>query len=123
MNEYHVTHLDLAGIGRHGYSIVFHCPYCGGAAPKSKRDTFFAHITDAESRRLRDLASGLNTVEDAVATFGAPDEDYPNGLAPRSPASDEEPSIVRYYRLLRYTGLSATANVTFADYGPEWGST
>ena len=69
MNEYHLTHLDLAGIGRHGYSIVFHCLYCGGAAAKSKRDTFFAHMTDAESRRLRDLASSLKTVEEAVANL------------------------------------------------------
>lgn len=121
MNEYHLTHLDLAGIGRHGYSIVFHCLYCGGAAAKSKRDTFFAHMTDAESRRLRDLASSLKTVEEAVAKFGPPDEDHPNGLASKSPASDAAPSIVRFYRLLRYTGLSDTANVTFTDYGPERG--
>ena len=121
MNEYHLTHLDLAGMGRHGYSIVFHCLYCGGAAAKSKRDTFFAHMTDAESRRLRDLASSLKTVEEAVAKFGPPDEDHPNGLASKSPASDAAPSIVRFYRLLRYTGLSDTANVTFTDHGPERG--
>mgnify|MGYP006185435421 CR=1 FL=1 len=40
------------------------------------------------------------------------------GIRParNSPATDTEPSIVRGYRLLRYTGLSETANVTFVDY-------
>jgi hypothetical protein len=29
--------------------------------------------------------------------------------------------VVRSYRLLRYTGLSETANVTFTDFGPDRG--
>lgn len=119
MNEYHLTHFDLAGTGRQRYSIIRYCPWCGGAAPSSKRGTFFAHITDAESRRLRDLASGVKTVEDAIARFGQPNQDSPNGLTTTSAATDTKPSVVSSYRLLRYTGLSELANVTFTDDGPD----
>jgi hypothetical protein len=119
MNEYHLTHLDLAGTGRHGHSIIRYCYWCGGAAPRSKHGTFVAHITDAESRRLQELGAGVKTVEEAVAKFGPPDEDHAEGLRTKSPASDTEPSVVRSYRLLRYTGLSETANVTFTDSGPD----
>lgn len=99
MNEYHLKHFDL----------------------RSKRGTFFAQITSAETRRLRALASGLRRVENAIAKLGEPDEDHPTGMTTQSPATDTEPSIVRSYRLLRYRGLSETANVTFVDYGPERG--
>jgi hypothetical protein len=113
MNEYVFTHLDK------GESIIRHCPWCGGAAPRSKRDTFFAYITDAERSRLRDLAAGVKTVNDAIARLGPPNEDHPHGYRTESKATDTEPSVIRSYRLLRYTGLSETANVTFTDSGPE----
>jgi hypothetical protein len=82
--------------------------------------TFFAQIT-AETGRLKALAPGLRTVEDAIGKLGQPEEDHASGMTTQSPATETEPSIVRSYRLLRYTGLSETANVTFVDYGPKGG--
>ena len=121
MNEYHLAHIDRAGTGRQGHSIIRHCPWCGGSAPRSKRATFFANITQAESRRLRELASGLKSVDEAIAKLGPPDEDHPNGYAGHSPATDTQPSVVNTYRFLRYTRLSNTANVMLTDYGPDRG--
>ncbi len=121
MNEYRLKHFDLEGTGQHGYGVIYHSVFCGGAAPRSQRGTFFVQITTAETRRLKALASGLRTVEDAIAKLGKPDEDHPTGMTTQSPATDTEPSIVRSYRLLRYTRLSETANVMFVDYGPERG--
>ncbi len=28
---------------------IYHCPFCGGAAPPSKRDTLFTNISDQEA--------------------------------------------------------------------------
>jgi hypothetical protein len=107
MNEYHLKHFDLDGTGRQALSIIFHCVRCGGAAPESLRATFFAHITDAEKRRLQELTSGLRMVENAFAKLGPPDEDHPRGRTTQSPSSDTEPSIVRSYRLLTYRAVQA----------------
>ena len=92
-----------------------------GAAPESKRGTFFAHITEAESRRLRELVVGVNTVADAITRFGEPDQDQRDGVRTKTPATDTEPSVIRSYRFLRYSRLSETAHVNFTDYGPERG--
>ena len=63
----------------------------------------------------------MKTVEEVIAKFGEPDHDNPDGLRTQSPASDTESSVVRSYRVLRYSGLSETAHVNFTDYGPERG--
>ncbi len=118
MNEFHITY----GAPEHrAYLMINHCPWCGGTAPRSKRETFFMNVTDAESMRLRDLAAGVRTVTDAIARFGPPDSDMPDGMTMKSPATDTEPSVVTSYRVLRYAGLSDTADVSFTDYGPERG--
>jgi hypothetical protein len=126
MNEYHLAHQrprgsNGAGGGRYGYSMIYHCPFCGGAAPKSKRETFFANITDAERARLTELTAGIRTVADAIARLGPPDQDVPQGLTVTTPATDTTPSTVTSYRVIRYMNLSETASVEFTDYGPDRG--
>lgn len=49
---------------------IYHCPFCGGAAPKSSRGTLLAAVSDAEERRLRDLVKDIHTVEDAISALG-----------------------------------------------------
>lgn len=115
LNEYHVTSFD-PDTGTRGHWVVYHCLFCGGAAPESKRDTFFTEVSDAETERLERLTSRLRTVDEAIAKLGPPDEDHPNGMTIRSNTAPQ-----RSYRLLRYTRLSEHANVTFVDYGPERG--
>jgi hypothetical protein len=117
VNEFHI-----ANVGRNrGHSVIYHCPWCGGAAPRSKRATFFATVTSKEEGRLRSLVTGLATVEDAIKKLGKPDDDMPAGMTIKTPGSDAEPSKIRSYRTLRYGGLSRTTDVHFTDYGPDGG--
>jgi hypothetical protein len=118
LNEYHVTHVNE---GPRGYSLIYHCPFCGGAAPPSRRGTFFAIITDEESRRLHALGDTLRTVDEVIATLGPPTRDQPRGLVTSSPASDSQPGEVHSYRVLVYSNLSETAEVRFTDFGPGQG--
>lgn len=118
MNEYHIQDV---GKDRGGHTIIYHCPFCGGAAPRSRRASLFAVISSDEARRLHDLASGLRTIEAAIARFGKPDEDHDPGITVHSKGTDREPPKVVSYRMLRYTRLSKTANVELIDQGPERG--
>ena len=117
MQEYHIKNIGEDA----GHSMVYHCPFCGGAAPKSKRASFFATITDTEWGRLRDLTRGLKTVVEVIEKFGEPDQDLPDGLSVKSRGSETEAQTVNSYRMLLYTKLSETAVVQFIDYGPDRG--
>jgi len=117
LNEYHIT-----SIGKNpGHSMIYHCPFCGGAAPKSKRASLFATVTHDEERRLRDLTRGLTTIEAVTKKFGKPTHDIAEGLTIRSAESEKDPSKIKSYRTLMYSGLSKTADVHFTDYGPDGG--
>ena len=118
MNEFH---MENVGKGRRGHTSIYHCPFCGGAAPLSKRRTFFATITSTESARLFKLTSGLKTLADVVAKMGEPDDDLDPGQREHSNGSDTTPPEVTSYRTLTYKSLSKTADVAFVDYGPERG--
>jgi hypothetical protein len=47
---------------------IYHCPFCGGAAPPSKRETLFAHISDEEAARIYRMFHGMRTLEVAPGT-------------------------------------------------------
>jgi hypothetical protein len=117
-NEYHIVG---RGAGRHGHLVVYHCPFCGGAAPKSKRSSLFAHITHAEAGRLNNLAAGMRTVREAIAKLGKPDDDMPAGLRSGRAGSTTEPPTLTSYRTLRYERLSKTVDVLLVDEGPARG--
>jgi hypothetical protein len=123
MNTYHILHNE----GR-GRSIFYHCPFCGGKAPKSLSPTYWTEVSHEESRRLQDLSKNILTAEELFAAFGPPDNDFDPGgsfttagtqaippettLAPRrvtfkslSDTIDVHVSINRYGRLrFSYTG-------------------
>ena len=42
VNEYHIANIGKNG----GHRVIYHCPWCGGAAPRSKRASLFATVTD-----------------------------------------------------------------------------
>jgi hypothetical protein len=119
MNEYQITHTTPAGVVCS--ARIFHCPSCGGAAPRSQRGTRFAHVTSHERARLQELFSSVTTVDAAIAKLGQPDQDMPNGLTTISPATDTEPSQSVSYRVLMYTAISETADVSLTDFGPDRG--
>lgn len=104
LNEYHI-----AGANG-GYFMIYHCPFCGGRMPQSRRDELFMHISDAEKQRLNDLTRTLTTVADVINAFGTPDLDNPTGFSVTKD-NDTGMSNTSHYRTLTYNGLSATARV------------
>jgi hypothetical protein len=54
---------------------IYHCPWCGGTAPKSRRPQQFVQITFDEERRIATLMEDIKTIRDALRLFGDPDED------------------------------------------------
>jgi hypothetical protein len=109
--EYQITKPDG------GHLRVFHCPFCGGATPRSRRASLFATVSNAELARLEKLTSGFRTVEEAVAALGQPDVDNPHGLRLHGPETPDAPSDITTYRTLTFTRLSEVADVELTDYG------
>ncbi|MDB4928153.1 MAG: hypothetical protein JWM10_637 [Myxococcaceae bacterium] len=98
---------------------IYHCPFCGGAAPKSKRDLLFAVISPEEQRRLNQLLTGINSVEDAYRVLGTPDHDDPHGLTVKQPEREGTAPTRKTDRSLTYSQLSETAEVILTDYCPD----
>ena len=125
LNEYQI----VTSGNSEGRMPIYHCPFCGGSAPKSKREQLFAHLTTEEIQRLSELTQSVATVSDAIAKFGSPDEDIPNGYGETRPSKNGEPGRSEFFRVLRYNRLSDTAivdvvvraeeRVTFS-YGPKY---
>jgi len=107
MNEYHLKHVN----GR-GYSLFYHCPFCGGKAPDSLRGTYWTEVSHEESRRLQLLTNHIKTPDELFSTFGVPDQDFEIGGGSTSPGSDDEPpeTVVGPRRVV-FTGLSDTVDV------------
>lgn len=102
LNEFHITY-------RHGEGtcemMLYHCPFCGGATPPSRRGELFHVVTPAEERRLNDLLSDITTVDDCLRRLGPPDEDRADGMATESRGHRVT------FRTLRYRNLSVTVDV------------
>lgn len=113
-NEYHIEHSSSCGgecsPGK-GYLLIYHCPFCGGAAPESKRPTLFTSFTPEEQGRLFGLFEGMQTLQEVIAALGSPDEEKKRGLTIQKPEKDGQAPTMQRFRLLRYTRLSDTADV------------
>ena len=99
-NEYYITD---GSVDRRVEIAIYHCPFCGGAAPESKRGEFFETISDDEAKRLWVLVSGVKTIDDAFRILGTPDRDLP--------ASAPDRGHHKTTRVLTYSGLSTVAEV------------
>lgn len=116
LNEFHITYSNDEGTGQ---LMVYHCPFCGGATPPSRRGDLFHKVIPAEEQRLKDLLTGIATVDECLRRLGPPDQDLPEGVATENDQGDLET-----FRTLLYQHLSATVNVTIvvrAD-GTVWTS-
>jgi len=102
-----------------GQLTIYHCPFCGGVMPRSRRQELFAHVSEAELDRLGKLTCNLKSVEKAIRVLGRPAQDMPAGLRVRTPARGRRPPQVASYRVLKFTHLSKTADVELADFGPK----
>jgi hypothetical protein len=114
-NEFHFTWASDGG-GEPNALVIYHCPFCGGTAPESKRATLFAVVSDAEGKRLNELLGEIKTLDDAIEKLGPADRDSPTGAAIEVPEKDGSPPSRRYFRTLTYTNLSDTADVQLAVY-------
>jgi hypothetical protein len=115
LNEFHFEYPSPCGdsdCGRGKASLmIYHCPFCGGAAPKSKRVLLFAVILPEEQGRLYKLLGGIKTLDEALQALGPPDEDNPHGLTEKKKEREGTAPTVESFRVLRYSRLSPTADV------------
>jgi hypothetical protein len=95
---------------------IYHCPFCGGRAPESKRSSLFTHISSTEQTRLWKLTDPLKTLSQVLETFGQPDEDHEHGMGFEWPERDGRPPTSETHRALVYKGLSDTADVRVTVY-------
>jgi hypothetical protein len=114
LNEYHFIHHTTAS--GEAKMMIYHCPFCGGRAPKSRRAELFHRITHAEQHRLCELTKRMRTIQDVTAAFGEPDIRQPIGMVVTTPERDAKPETTQSYPMMIYTRLSETANVNVTVY-------
>jgi hypothetical protein len=93
--------------------VIYHCPFCGGGAPPSKREQLFHAISTDERERLTDLVGSLRTIEEAIATLGKPD--FESQSVASQVEKDAQPPEVTVTRLIRYYSLSDAAEVNVIE--------
>jgi hypothetical protein len=109
---YLYTYADYQG-GDKATLIIYHCPFCGGVAPQSKRKLQFAAISHEEHDRLADLLGPITTIDQALAKLGKPDlDDYSTTKYPE--IGDQPPTTV-FHRVIRYYNLSKVAEVVIHE--------
>ena len=95
--------------------VIYHCPFCGGAAPISKRALLFHVIPPDEEKRLSGLLEGIGSLEEAIRKLGKPDVDDPRGMEVRSDEASDRPPTTQWHRTLQYWNLSEVAEVWFTE--------
>jgi len=109
VNEYHLVFGDVRG----SKAILYHCPFCGGAAPRSKRELLFATLDNREVSRLRALTKKIKTVDELLKTLGVPDRDLDAGVT-MAEKRDGQPDRVDTFRTLIYSQQSKSADIRVA---------
>lgn len=108
--EYHFTYREPGCDGLSTLTI-YHCPFCGGAAPKSKRSLLFAVVPREEEERLAAMLYPLQSIGEAIEQLGQPDEDDPSGSRTMQPEIQGRPPSWQHCRMLTYTRLSDVADI------------
>ena len=111
--EFHFKYGQAAGEAASSL-VIYHCPFCGGAAPRSKRRLLFAVIPPEEEERLAAVLARVRTIRSALKRLGKPQRDDPSGTRV-SVEGTSGPPIVRRHRMLTYEHLSAVADVWIAE--------
>ena len=99
--------------------MIYHCPFCGGAAPESKRHKLFAIVSDSEADRIHKSLEHINSLDDAIRILGPPDQDDPRGFVIHRPEKDGKAPTVESYRSFLYEKLSDTADVRIIEHPQE----
>lgn len=106
--EFHFTYQEPDHEGR-SMLVIYHCPFCGGAAPESKRALLFAVIPRSEEERLAEILMPIKTIKDALESLGTPDFD--GFIGSRQYERDDQPPTREHRRQIRYERLSEIADV------------
>jgi hypothetical protein len=106
-NEYHFTWNDGALL------VIGHCPFCGGAAPESKRALLFAQIPGPEESRLAKRLKGVTSMDDAINRFGKPD--YDGTSTSQHDETEDAGQRIEHHRLIRYHELSDVAEIWITE--------
>ena len=93
--------------------ILYHCPFCGGAAPKSKRAQLFLTVPRIEVDRLTQILNPIRTMNDAIQLLGAPSFD--GFSTSRTPERDTGPPTVQQHRTIQYKEMSDIADVLITE--------
>lgn len=107
LNEYHLRRRE------DGYWLIYHCPCCGGAAPRSKRDELFARVHQKESFRLHELTKNLQTLDQVLEVLGEPEGDLDAGVTIER-HEENGPDQIETFRTLIYSSKSKTADILVA---------
>jgi hypothetical protein len=114
MNEYHFVY--AASTGGEARMNIYHCPFCGGRALKSRRGDLFARLTNKERWRLTDLTKDLHTLDQVLASLGPPDRDDAVGMTVVTTEKDGKPETTQNFRTLAYTKVSESAEIHVTVY-------
>jgi hypothetical protein len=113
-SEYQFTYQE-PGLDGRSMLVIYHCPFCGGAAPESRRDLLFAAISTAEQDRLAQVLAPIETIQQALDTLGPPQmDDFSVERNLRRDEPNNPPTIQRCRELL-YTMLSEVADVRITE--------
>jgi hypothetical protein len=104
LNEYHLKKAN-------GYSLIYHCPFCAGRAPKSLRAKMFATVSSEETIRLHQLTKNLKTEKQVLKHLGVPTKVLDPGVMCAGPDKGDKPGEIRACKSLRYDNHSDTATI------------
>jgi hypothetical protein len=93
--------------------VIYHCPFCGGAAPRSQPEQLFHLIPSHEQDRLLETLAPLKSIDMAIKSLGTPSLDTHSRQ--RTFEQDGSPPAVRFARVLTYDDLSETARVEITE--------
>lgn len=93
--------------------VIYHCPFCGGAAPESKRALLFEQIPEAEQERLSKLLHGVTTIDAAIRKFGQPD--FEGTATSQFPEQEGTPPRIEHHRHIRFHKLSDVAEIWITE--------
>ena len=114
VNEFHFEYKTDRGSVSH--LIIYHCPFCGGAAPESIRESLFEVVPLTEMKRLQKLTATIHSIEDALSKLGLPDEDSQSNVAGITPERDRKPQKIQNFRRIVYRNLSDVAEIHITDF-------
>lgn len=110
LNEYSIIY--SWGAEGYGSMCIYHCPFCGGRTPESRREDLFTAVPESEYERLRALTTGIKSVDDAIRILGNPTRDEPSTLPPGYTApTDRDGKSTWPVRALTWSDLSDVAEI------------